>query len=55
MFVLYSKQMLILSFALISTFKLFHSRVPWLAQLVKQVALDLGVVSSSPMLDVEIT
>ena len=27
----------------------------WLAQLVEHVALDLGVVSSSPMLSVEIT
>ena len=29
-------------------------RDPWLAQLVKHVILDLGVVSLSPMLSVEI-
>ena len=27
----------------------------WLAQLVEHVTLDLGVVSSSPMLGVEVT
>ena len=37
------------------TFKMTQIKITWLIQLEERVTLDLGVVSSSPTLDVEIT
>ena len=36
------------------SFKITKERGLWLAQLIQHVTLDLGVISSSPMLGVEV-
>ena len=38
-----------------AAFKNFMTKSAWLAQSVERVILDLGVVSSSPMLGIELT